>query len=99
MRKTLWLVVLSLLAVVPTRANAEPFFDLFAGAVFTDSNDVKISVPGFSSTSRSDFKTSFSVGGRAGYWFGPLGLNLDVNYFRPELDPDVATSGGVTIKT
>jgi opacity protein-like surface antigen len=99
MRKTLWLLLAVLTAVVPTSAAAEPFFDLFAGAAFTDSNDVDLSVPGFSTTAKSDFKTSFSVGGRAGYWFGPLGLNLDVNYFRPEFDPDDSSSGGVTVKT
>ena len=99
MRKLIWAAVFSLLLVAPGHAGAEGFFDLFAGAAFTDSNDVKISAAGLSTTSESDFKTSFSVGGRFGYWFGFFGLNLDVDYFRPNLDPDRATVAGITAKT
>ena len=91
MRKTLWLVVLSLVVIAPASAAAEPFFDLFAGAAFTDSNDLKVSATGFSATGEVDYKTSFSVGARAGYWFGFFGVNLDVNYFRPSIDTQ--TSG------
>src|SRR5437762_2384814 len=93
MRKPMLAAALSLLlflAIAPTHAVAESFFDLFAGAAFTDSNDVKISVTGFSATTDSDFKTSFSVGGRVGYWFSFFGINLDVDYFRPNFDPDEA---------
>src|SRR6185503_3447333 len=50
-----------------------------------------VSAPGFSATGDVDFNTSFSVGGRAGYWFGFFGINLDVNYFRPNIDTQ--TSG------
>jgi opacity protein-like surface antigen len=97
MRKLLWTAVLSLLLVAPGHAGAEGFFDLFAGAAFTDSNDVKISAFGVTTTTDSDFKTSFSVGGRFGYWFSFFGLNLDVNYFRP--DPGNITVAGFTAKT
>ena len=96
MRKPLWvapLLLLVILAVAPSDAAAEPFFDLFAGAAFTDSNDVKLSVPGLSATFDSDFKTSLSVGGRAGYWFGFFGVNLDVDYFRP--NPDIKGFSGI----
>jgi len=99
MRKPMWVTALSLsvfLAVAPREAVAESFFDLFAGAAFTDSNDIKVSVPGFSATGESDFKTSFSVGGRAGYWFGFFGLDLDVDYFRP--NPDTSGTPGIDIK-
>src|SRR2546421_74684 len=99
MRTPMWVAALSLsvfLAVAPREAVAESFFDLFAGAAFTDSNDIKVSVPGFSATGESDFKTSFSVGGRAGYWFGFFGLDLDVDYFRP--NPDTSGTPGIDIK-
>ena len=99
MRKPMWSATLSLLvflAIAPREAAAESFFDLFAGAAFTDSNDIKVSVPGFSATGESDFKTSFSVGGRAGYWFGFFGLDLDVDYFRPS--PDTNGTPGLDIK-
>jgi opacity protein-like surface antigen len=94
MRKPLWVAAVSLVAllgIAPTNAAAEPFLDLFAGAAFTDSNDLKLSAPGISATGDVDYNTSFSVGGRAGYWFGFFGLNLDVNYFRPNIDTE--TSG------
>src|SRR5207245_10195361 len=93
MRKPLLVATLSLLgflAVAATDVSAESFVDLFGGAAFTDSNDVKVSGQGFSGTVKSDFNTSFSVGGRAGYWFGFFGLNLDVDYFRPNIDTGVS---------
>jgi len=99
MRKLIGAAGLSVLLVAPGHAGAEGFFDLFAGAAFTDSNDVKISAFGVSSTTDSDFKTSFSVGGRFGYWFSFFGINLDVDYFRPNFDPDQASVGGITAKT
>lgn len=94
MRKPIWVTAVSLalfLAVLPREAVAEPFVDLFAGAAFTDSNELKVSAPGFSATGDVDFNTSFSVGGRAGYWFGFFGINLDVDYFQPNIDTQ--TSG------
>jgi opacity protein-like surface antigen len=89
MRKPMWIAALSLLtflAVASTNAAAESFLDLFAGAAFTDSNDIKVSIPGLSVTGEADFDTSFSVGGRVGYWWGFFGLNLDVDYFKPNPD-------------
>ena len=86
MRKPMWVAALSLvvvLAVAPRNAVAEGFLDLFAGAAFTESKDLKLSVSGFSVRGEGDFDKSFSVGARAGYWFGFFGVNLDVDYFRP----------------
>lgn len=99
LRAGLKLLLLVSLVVVPVRAAAEPFVDLFAGVAFTPSNDVDLSLNGLSATGEQDFKDSFSVGARAGYWFSFFGVNLDVSYFRPELDPDDAVVVGGRIET
>jgi opacity protein-like surface antigen len=83
----------------PARAGAEPFVDAFAGVVFTPKNDVDLRLDGVRADTTSDFKDSFSVGARAGYWFGFFGFNLDLSYFRPELDPDEATVNGTRVDT
>jgi opacity protein-like surface antigen len=95
-------LVLSLLVslvVVPAHAVAEPFVDAFAGVAFTPENDIDLRLDGATAAGESDFKDSFSVGARAGYWFGVFGVNLDVSYLRPELDPDDATVAGTRIET
>src|SRR5438477_475251 len=61
MRKPMWVAALSLvvvLAVAPRNAVAESFLDLFAGAAFTESKDLKLSVSGFSVRGEGDFDKS-----------------------------------------
>ena len=97
--RVLLLSLVVCLVSVPVRATAEPFLDAFVGAAFTPKNDVDLRLDGVRADTRSDFETSFSVGARGGYWFGFFGINLDVSYFRPELDPDEATVNGTRIET
>jgi opacity protein-like surface antigen len=101
MRARLWIILLAavLPLATPHDARAQGFADVFAGVAFTPKNDVDLTLNGVTATGESDFKDSFSVGVRGGYWWSFFGVGLDVSYFRPELDPDDATAGGVTIST
>ena len=98
-RNAFLLLALILVLSAPQYVRAEGFADLFAGVAFTPKNDVDLSAGGVTVTGESEFKDSFSVGARAGYWWSFFGVNLDFSYFRPELDPDDATVAGVTVKT
>src|SRR6266511_5277 len=91
-------VAISLL-VVASLASAEPYFGLYGGVVFPEESKVKFSefplrVP---SPSRFDvtvgqegFDTSGILGGKFGYFLGPLpflGFELDVfNIFGPDIN-------------
>ena len=97
--RVLLLSLVVCLVSVPVRVTAEPFLDAFVGAAFTPKNDVDFRLNGVRTDTRSDFEDSFSVGVRGGYWFGFFGVNLDVSYFRPELDPDDATVNGTRVET
>jgi opacity protein-like surface antigen len=99
LRIRLLLLAMTLVLSTPHYVQAEGFADVFAGVAFTPKNDVDLSSGGVTVASESEFKDSFSVGARAGYWWSFFGVNLDLSYFRPELDPDDASGGGVTIKT
>ncbi len=84
------LVVLAA-TIMPAPALAETFLDLYGGYVFLLHSDTTINGPGSSVSGRSDYKDSFVVGGRAGYYFDvapnlSLGLALDVSYFKAEVD-------------
>jgi opacity protein-like surface antigen len=96
-----WTVALLAFVVLGSAAPAaaEGLFDLFAGAAFTQKSDVKLSIDDLSTSGKTDFKDSFSVGARVGYWWSFFGLNLDVLYYRPELDPDSFSLDGITVKT
>ena len=93
--------VLAWLAIAPRPASAELFADIHLGAAVTGSNDVTASALGVEETALDvDFDTSFSIGGRAGYWFEapplrgvPLnfGLALDISHFSPDIDTQVVT--------
>ena len=82
-------VVLSLFGT--GRAVAEPVLDIFAGASLTQAGNVDVSGLGNFLSGEAEYKDSFLIGARGGYWWGFFGVNLDVSYFRPELDPDAAT--------
>jgi opacity protein-like surface antigen len=95
MRPRTWMMCgLLLLLINPVKAHGEGFADLFAGASLTSKGDVDTNVQGLNFTGEQEYKTSFTVGGRTGWWFGLFGVNLDLAYFRPQPDPDkVAVSG------
>src|SRR4029450_1730405 len=86
--------------VVPSQACAEGFADLFLGASFTQDSNIKLKLSDVTGSSvdlegKTSFKTSLLAGGRVGWWADFAGLNLDVSWFRPELDPDKVTSSAV----
>ena len=85
---------LALALTVPNVSRAEGFFDLYGGVPFGQSAQVDHQFFGdpavfprpapISATKNLDFSTSWTVGGRAGYWFEALpllGLAADVSYF------------------
>ena len=81
--------VLSLAIMIPTLASAEWYGGLYLGAAFPQDEDVKInsSAGGVTSSGSEgvDFKTSFTTGGRFGYWFKQdpwIGFALDASYFK-----------------
>jgi hypothetical protein len=81
-------------AVAPaTFAHAEFVADLYGGGSFTNNADVDVtsSLGGSSITLQGiTFHTSWTAGGRLGYWFkefgnlGAFGMGLDVFAFQPE---------------
>jgi Outer membrane protein beta-barrel domain len=94
--------VLSL--AVPARGTAQGFLDVYAGAAFTDSDDLTTRIAGFSIHDSVDFDPSAEVGIRGGIWFPDLpwlGLASDLSYFRldgPSSGVD-HTVGGIPIRT
>jgi opacity protein-like surface antigen len=104
-------VAASLLAFSVVPAQAEWFADLYGGASFTQKGDVDVTISGIgtilSGTAEDQkYKTSFLVGGRAGYWWSSetgigvgrfFGVNLDINYFQP--DPDDVNFSDPTLGT
>ncbi len=101
--KSLLLVVavLAWLTIAPRPASAEFFADIHLGAAVTGNDDVT-NVTGFGETALDvDFDTSFSIGGRVGYWFETLplrGVNLnvggalDISHFSPDIGTQVVTT-------
>ena len=95
------LVTTVALGLVGARAaSAEWFLDVFAGAALTQSSDVTITnALGLNENfTLKDvaFDTSPSFGGRIGYWFSgfPIGLGLDVGYFRPDIKKQSTSVSG-----
>ncbi len=100
-RLVVFFAALAWLAVAPRPASAEFFADIHLGTAVTGSHDVTASALGVAETALDvDFDTSFSIGGRAGYWFEapplpgvPLnfGLALDISHFSPDIDTQIVT--------
>jgi hypothetical protein len=84
--------VLCLLAVVPALARAEWFADLYLGPAITKDAAVKVErfvFPIENASEEIDFNTSFTFGGRMGYWFDLfpyLGFSTDLSYFQAEAE-------------
>lgn len=62
--------------------------DVYLGAAITDDSDVRFEAyfPRESASDRTNYDTSFTFGGRIGYWFDlskhlDLGFSLDLSYF------------------
>ncbi len=82
-------VAVLLFLALTTPAAAEWLTDYYVGASITEKGSVDISAQGLNQTiDNQEYKKSFVVGGRFGYWWSFFGVNLDANYFRPEFDPD-----------
>jgi hypothetical protein len=80
---------LAVLGICSDAARAEAFFDLRAGASFTEDGDTEVSALGVSLSGESEFEDAVTVGGRGGYWFESLpwiGLAIDASYFAPDLE-------------
>ena len=104
-------LVIGLLIVslaTPLGASAEWYADVYTGAVFTKNTDLTVaSSPGSTVTHHNlEVNNSWTVGGRAGYWFEGLdwlGLGLDVFHFYlkapSQLVPSTGTGLGATAST
>jgi hypothetical protein len=83
--------VFCLLTVMPALARAEFFADLYLGQAITEDAAVKVEhfFPTESASEEIGFNTSFTSGGRIGYWFDSfpyLGLSMDLSYFQAEAE-------------
>lgn len=84
-----------MIMLMTSPSSAEWYADLYGGGSFTMNHDIKeTSSLGFTAMwSDMKFKTSGTVGGRAGYWFEQLpwyGIGIDVFYFQPTADSQTA---------
>jgi opacity protein-like surface antigen len=94
MKKTkLFLLMLCLASLFPTLAQAEWFLDVYGGESTTRDANVNAEVTHYSifgsssqnHTEKVDLDSSFTMGGRLGYWSEKLpwlGVSLDLSYFK-----------------
>jgi hypothetical protein len=90
------LLVLSILTISPMPASAEWFLDVYGGESTTRDASVTAEVTSYgllmatttkSHTEKVDLDSSFTMGGRLGYWSEKLpwlGVSLDLSYFKAE---------------
>jgi opacity protein-like surface antigen len=84
-------VVLAIVYGLPTAGLAELFAGLYGGAAFPQASTVTTTVTRrlsgdliLAASDRVNFDSSFTVGGRVGYWFDPVpwfGVAFDISYF------------------
>jgi outer membrane protein W len=100
------LLIVSL--VTPLGVSAEWYADVYTGAVFTKHTDLTIARSLGSTVTHHNLEVnnSWTVGGRAGYWFEGLdwlGLGLDVFHFNvkapSQLVPSTVTGLGASATT
>jgi opacity protein-like surface antigen len=77
------------ICVKPTLIRAEWLADIYLGAAITDDSGVKFETyfPRESASERTSYDTSFTFGGRIGYWldlFHYLGFAGDLSYFQAD---------------
>jgi opacity protein-like surface antigen len=90
------LLVLSILTISPMPASAEWFLDVYGGESTTRDASVTAEITSYgvfiatttkSHTEKVDLDSSFTMGGRLGYWSEKLpwlGVSLDLSYFKAE---------------
>lgn len=87
--------VLAVLAINPLSTSAEWFADLYVGAAFTQSENMKLTfLDTIFKVEELEFDSSASFGGRLGHWFEAvpyLGVALDVSHFRPDISAQSVT--------
>jgi len=81
--------VFALISVTPALIRAEWLMDLYLGAAITDDSEVKVDryFSRESASERTSYDTSFTFGGRIGYWldiFHYLGFAADLSYFKAD---------------
>jgi opacity protein-like surface antigen len=83
------------LTATPRLTSAEWYADLYGGGAFTNNTTLtQMSTLGVTLTSDLKVDSSFTAGGRVGYWFESLpyiGIGLDVFYFQPDVPTQNAT--------
>ena len=99
-RNPMWIampLLLLFLAIAPGYAVAESFFDLFAGAAFTESADFTQKTSAETNVFPDlRFDTAPSFGIRGGHWFESLpvlGVEVDLSHFEPHRSHQ-SSSGG-----
>jgi opacity protein-like surface antigen len=81
--------VFALISLKPALIRAEWLADLYLGAAITDDSEVKVDryFSRQSASERTSYDTSFTFGGRIGYWldvFHYLGFAADLSYFQTD---------------
>lgn len=81
--------VFALISLKPALIRAEWLTDLYLGAAITDDSEVKVDryFSRQSASERTSYDTSFTFGGRIGYWldvFHYLGFAADLSYFEAD---------------
>jgi opacity protein-like surface antigen len=92
--RSLAVMSLSLLFAVTSvnPSGAEMFADLYLGAAFPHAADFTVTALGVTEADTAATSTSFTAGGRLGYYFGTpgwLGVALDASFFKPDTDTTV----------
>jgi len=94
--RKLFLSTVCFLLILPTLARAEWFLDVYGGESSTRDTSVTAEITSYgllmatttkSHTEKVDLDSSFSMGGRLGYWSEKLpwlGVSLDLSYFKAE---------------
>lgn len=67
-------------------AEAQGFADLFFGGALTQHADLTLTPQGVGRVTIEDqaFETAPALGGRGGWWLGPVGIALDVLWYSPD---------------
>ena len=93
-------LAVSVFLALTTSASAEWFADLYAGAAFTQKDDVILKGNPLGVTLENvkfedvKFDNSAVFGGRVGYWTDYVGLGLDAFHFQPDIGSQNVTLSG-----
>ena len=89
------ILVFSIMSMASSLANAEVYADIYGGVALPLGGDVTVTGSSGGLTAKTtgevDYKDSFTVGGRVGFWYTEttpsmsyVGAALDVSYFKTE---------------